>query len=264
MRPTQTIILAAGLGSRLGALTAGLPKALIAVGGRPLIDYALAFARRAAGPRQIVVGGFHHEELAARVATLAPDATLRENRAFRLGNLLSMRVGARALEPEAGFLLMNTDHVYHPAIAERVARSIAQATEVTAFCDVDRPLGADDMKVALDAAGRVADMAKTLRRWDRGYVGLTFVPAPRVAAYLAAGECVLAARGDLVHVETVLVALAAAGTPPRIADVSGHGWLEVDEPHERDHADSVLTAERWWAVRSSRPPAPHTRGLRHG
>ena len=33
---TQAIIMAAGLGSRLGDMTAALPKALIEVGGRPL------------------------------------------------------------------------------------------------------------------------------------------------------------------------------------------------------------------------------------
>ena len=76
---------------------------------------------------------------------------------------------------------------------------------------------------------------------------MTYVPAARRADYEAAAARVLAERGDAVHVESILVALAAAGAPPEIADISGHGWLEIDEPHERAHADAVLARERWWA-----------------
>lgn len=245
MSSGQAIIMAAGLGSRLKDLTTATPKALIEVGGRPLIDYALAFARRTGAVQRIVVGGFCHADVAARVAVQAPDAIVVENHAFQLGNLISMRTGYAALAP-GGFLLMNTDHVYRPTIAEVVAWACASATEVTAFCDYDRTLGADDMKVRL-AGERVADMAKTLAAWDCGYVGMTYVPAARRAGYEAAAARVLAERGDAVHVESILVALAAAGAPPVIADISGHGWLEIDEPHERAHADEVLARERWWA-----------------
>lgn len=242
----QTLILAAGLGSRLKDLTQATPKALIEAGGRPLIDYALAFARTANGPHRVVVGGFHHGDVAARVAQVAPDAVVVENTEFRKGNLLSMRAGLRGLADGAGMLLMNTDHVYRPTIAAVVAAAIDGATEVTAFCDFDRPLGADDMKVELDGDRRVATMAKTLTRWSCGYVGMTYVPAARMADYRAAGERVTASAGEGAHVEQILVELARSGAPPAIADISGHGWLEVDEPHERTHADEVLARERWW------------------
>ncbi|MDQ3296746.1 MAG: NTP transferase domain-containing protein [Myxococcota bacterium] len=241
----QAIIMAAGLGSRLKDLTTATPKALIEAGGRPLIDYAVAFARACGAQHRIVVSGFCHADVAARVREVAPDAVIEENTEFRKGNLISMRAGQRALQP-GGFLLMNTDHVYKPSIADVVARACAAATEVTAFCDFDRPLGADDMKVGLDADRRVAEMAKTLPTWDCGYVGMTYVPAGRRDDYFAAATRVSAELGDAIHVESILVALARASTPPHIADISGHGWLEIDEPHERAHADGVLARERWW------------------
>ena len=241
----QVIIMAAGLGSRLKDLTTATPKALIEAGGRPLIDYALAFAKAAGAKRRIVVGGFHHGDVAARVREVAPDAVIVENTEYKKGNLISMRTGERALEPGA-FLLMNTDHIYKPAIADVVGKACAAATEVTAFCDYDRKLGPDDMKVGLDEQRRVREMAKTLPTWDCGYVGMTFVPAARREAYFATASRVSEEQGDAIHVESILVGLARAGTPPQIADISGHGWLEIDEPHERAHADAVLAREHWW------------------
>ena len=52
--------------------------------------------------------------------------------------------------------------------------------------DFDRTLGADDMKVELDAQRRVVAMSKQLARWDAGYVGMTFIPAARRGPYLEA------------------------------------------------------------------------------
>jgi len=48
------------------------------------------------------------------------------------------------------------------------------------------------------------------------------------------------------EVEGVDVArLADAGTPPACRDISGHGWLEVDLPEERDWAEAALRQGSW-------------------
>ena len=55
MTPQAVMIFAAGLGTRMGALTRDRPKPLIEVAGRPLIDHALALvARRRRSPRIVV------------------------------------------------------------------------------------------------------------------------------------------------------------------------------------------------------------------
>ncbi|HVZ74309.1 MAG TPA: NTP transferase domain-containing protein [Polyangia bacterium] len=239
----QAVLLAAGLGSRLGALTAELPKALIPVGGVPLLAYAVRFAQ-AAGARDItVVGGFGYELVAAEVAKRALPVRLVRNEAFRDGNLISLMTARPLLDGAREFLLMNIDHIYRPAIA---AIASTPASDVTAFIDTDRALGADDMKVERDAAGHVHEISKTLASWDAGYVGMTKVPAAAQARYWATADAALAAEGRAIHVERVLARLVDAGTPPVCRDISGHGWLEVDLPEERAHAEEALKTGAWW------------------
>ena len=238
----QAVLLAAGLGSRLGSLTQQIPKALISVGGKPLLAYAVAFARAAGAGTITVVGGFGFDLVAAEVARLGLPVTLIENRAFRDGNLISLATARDHLTDADEFLLMNVDHIYRPAIA---ALAAAPAEDVTAFVDTDRTLGADDMKVERDGAGRVLRISKTLEGWDAGYVGMTKVPRAAAARYWATVDAALAAEGRAIHVERVLARLADAGTPPLCRDISGHGWLEVDLPEERDRAEEAVRLGDW-------------------
>jgi choline kinase len=238
----QAVLLAAGLGSRLGSLTERVPKALIAVGGEPLLAYAVRFALRAGARDVTVVGGYGYELVEAEVARRALAVTLVRNESFRDGNLVSLMTARPLLAPDHELLIMNIDHIYRPAIAEIAA---TPAAGVTAFIDTDRTLGADDMKVERDGAGGVRRIAKTLETWDAGYVGMTKVPAAAWARYWATADAALAEEGRAIHVERVLARLAMTDSPPACRDISGHGWLEVDLPEERDRAEEALREGVW-------------------
>ena len=239
----RVVLLAAGLGSRLGALTERLPKALIPVAGEPLLVHALRFAERLYPLEIVVVGGFGFADVRGALDGLPAGVSSRlrlvENPRFRDGNLLSL-LAARPRLGADGFLVMNVDHIYKPGIAERV---LVPSEEVTAFIDVDRVLGPDDMKVARDPQGRVTAIAKTLTTHDAGYVGMTWVPPGQAGRYWRTAEAVLAREGPAVHVERILAELATAPTSsgrPACRDISGFGWLEVDLPEERELAERAI------------------------
>ncbi len=238
----NAVLLAAGLGSRLGSLTKDLPKALIQVGGKPLLAHALGFAAALRPSRIVVVGGFCFPLVKEALAQFRGDlpVELVENQHFRDGNLVSL-LTAKPLVRE-GFLVMNVDHIYRPAIVQIVAPEVDR---VTAFIDTDRTLGADDMKVERDSDGRVLAIAKTLTKFDCGYVGMTRVPTAMLGRYWDEADRALAEEGRAIHVERIVARLAKTADRPACRDISGHGWLEVDTPDERAAAERTLSSGTW-------------------
>jgi choline kinase len=247
----DVVLMAAGLGSRLGELTRGLPKALISVANKPLMAYGLAFARLLQPRNIFVVGGFEFDQVKATLDSLkagvAADLpiTLVQNSEFRRGNILSFQAARPHLKGE--FLLLNVDHIYRPAIADIVTQP---AADVTGFIDTDRNLGNDDMKVLRNSSGHIKEIAKTLTNWDCGYVGMTRVPVSARSRYLAEVDAAMAEDGLDIHVERVLARLARTSSPPHCRDISGHGWLEVDTPDERSHAEVQLGDGSWSGLRA--------------
>jgi choline kinase len=238
----NAVLLAAGLGSRLGQLTQELPKALIPVGGKPLLAHALAFAGSLRPSRIIVVGGFCFPLVERAVAELRRELPIElvENPQFRDGNLVSLLTAKPRITE--GFLVMNVDHIYRPAIAGLV---VPDVDRVTAFIDTDRKLGGDDMKVERGADGRVVAIAKTLAKFDCGYVGMTRVPTTMLGRYFGEADRALAEEGRAIHVERILARLAKTADAPACRDISGHGWLEVDTPDERAAAEGALASDGW-------------------
>lgn len=242
----QTVILAAGTGSRLKNLTTEIPKALVTVAGKPLLAYAIRFAKEFGADDIIVVTGKFREKVEAFLRSIqVPGLRWTHNPEFHRQNLYSL--GAARPWIGGDFLLMNTDHVYGRAISLRVR---GQAEDLTAFCDQDRLLGADDMKVDLAPNGHLRAISKTLTTFQRGYVGMTFCAASRLPSYFEAFDRVAQRAGDKAVVEMILADLAERGQPPRVGDISGIGWLEVDTQEDHEHAEAAILAnpDRYPAV----------------
>ena len=58
MSPRKAMILAAGAGSRLRPVTDRLPKPMVAIGGRPLLEYTIEQLARA-GVAEVMIN-LHH------------------------------------------------------------------------------------------------------------------------------------------------------------------------------------------------------------
>jgi choline kinase len=232
---TQTIILAAGNGSRLGSSTSGIPKPLLPVNGLPLIGHALAHARAGGCSDAVIVIGYEGARVRAALDGLSAGLTLQfvENRDYQAPNGVSLL----AAEPLAGprFFLQMVDHLFADAALGHLAARPLDAGESGRVL-VDRaPVGLDlddATRVRLDGE-RVTAIGKGIEPWDAidaGCFVLTRAVFDALRGVSSSQACTVSSG------MRQLAACNALGS----ADVAGIRWIDVDTPHDRESAEALL------------------------
>jgi N-acetyl-alpha-D-muramate 1-phosphate uridylyltransferase len=110
MTPDAAMIFAAGLGTRMGALTRDRPKPLIPVGGRTLLDHALGVVAGAGVARIVVNTHAHAAQVADHLARVAPGVAV-SHEAERLETGGGLKRALPLLGPGPVFTL-NADMVW--------------------------------------------------------------------------------------------------------------------------------------------------------
>ena len=125
----RAVVIGAGRGSRLGHHTDLVPKTLVEVMGRPMLDWILEALEAAGFPRKevIFICGYAEDVVRRRY----PDLDFVRNPAWADNNILLSLLCARPFL-EQGFVATYADIVYTPDIARRVAHNPAH---VVLGCD---------------------------------------------------------------------------------------------------------------------------------
>lgn len=152
------VILAAGRGSRLGELTADLPKCMIEVGGRSLLERQIDRVRefRSLSP-VVVVTGFAREKVMSRFGDGIVECL--NSKWAEANNIVSLATAADAGWLDGGFILFNSDVLFDGGILEALVDFPKPCALVV---DDSQPLGEEEMKVVVDASGRIVKIAKSL------------------------------------------------------------------------------------------------------
>ena len=110
----QPIIIGAGRGSRLNALTDEQPKCYASIGNRRILDWLLDALREADLPAPVFVGGYRIEQ----IRTDYPELDFRHNADWPNNNILASLFYAEA-DMDAGFLCSYSDILYRPSVVQR-------------------------------------------------------------------------------------------------------------------------------------------------
>jgi NDP-sugar pyrophosphorylase family protein len=221
----EAIILAGGKAERLGDAAAGKPKALVRVGGRPLVAYQLALLRRAGVERVIVSCAAGQEDVFASELTDACVDVIPVAEPEPLGRGGGLRFAARAREERGDVFALNGDELLDVDVGALLARhrelGVLATLTVTrirsAFGIVD--VGADDRVTGFREAPELPDWVSC-------------------GVYVLGEEALerLPDRGD--HETSTFPELAASG---ELGAFRHRGtWLTVNTPKELRLADEYV------------------------
>jgi L-glutamine-phosphate cytidylyltransferase len=249
------VILCAGQGRRLLPLTEFLPKCLLRIAGRPVLEWQLR-ALAANGVSDItVVTGFGAEEVEQALQRMGPvggGVRTLFNPFFAVSDNIGSCFLARDLLRDSDAVLLNGDTLFEPAVLRRALR--APPAPITVTIDRKAAYDADDMKVSVEGT-RLRAIGKTLRpeETDGESIGLLLFRGRGGEAFADGVEAALRRPEGLRRwYLSVIDALAQEGAV-RVASIEGSAWGEIDYPDDIARAAHVV---RGWDEAAKATAAP--------
>jgi choline kinase len=237
----QAVILAAGVGERMGAATAGLPKCLLEIDGSSLLARHLAVLHGHGISDISIVTGYRADRVAAE-ALRSGGATTIYNPDYRAGSIVSLWSARGPLAAGDDVLLMDADVLYHP----RVLTGLLRGERRNCFL-IDREFeaGEEPVKVCL-RHGRIVefrkrtdvDLAFDAQGESVGFFRFTPVHARRLADISA--RFIDAGRTAEPYEEAIRELVLAEPADFAVEDITGLPWIELDFPADLNRAHSEI------------------------
>jgi choline kinase len=252
----RPVIIAAGRGSRLEHNTDELPKTLVEVLGKPMLEWILeAFEAAGLSRRDVVfVCGYRADVIKARY----PAFTYVTNHDWQNNNILLSLLMARE-HLNDGFVSTYGDIVYDGAVVQKL---VASQASITLGCDtawrrryVGRTQHPESDAEKLRADGRrVLELSRTIpsEQAHGEFIGVMKLTASGASDFLRAFDQAERSYGggpfregrsfQKAYLIDLLAEMLESGTPMEREDTHG-GYMEIDTTQD------LSFAEKWWHER---------------
>ena len=238
----KAIILSAGQGKRLLPLTSEVPKCLLSIGGKTLLERQLDALARCGVNQATVVVGYGAEKVGELVERRSAGSQKVEtflNAEYAVSdNLVSCWKVREKMEGD--FLLINGDTLFEPAVLERLLR--APKHEVTVTVSHKDEYDADDMKVQLDGS-RLLQIGKTLapEEVNAESIGMILFREEGPSWFRRAMEQALREEAARKRWYLSVINELAQVKPVWTCSVAGLSWAEIDYPADLENARRIFT-----------------------
>jgi|SRR5215469_6360246 len=232
----ECLILAAGNGSRIAALSGSAPKPLVSLYGASLLEHILLSAHAAGIERFVIVVGYRADAIRRWFAKRPLgdiSVTLVENPEYHKANGVSA-LAARGLLKNP-FMLLMADHIFEPKTAKVLLQQTLAGDEVILGVDynIDRIFDLEDATKVKVQGNEIVDIGKDLLRYDALDTGM-FLCSPTLFQRLESakknGNCSLSDGMRQLAQEGKLKAF----------DVGVGHWQDVDTPEAFAYTESIF------------------------
>ena len=223
----KAIILAAGVARRLYPLTYTIPKCLIEVGSKPILDRQMGALKSSDITDIIMVVGYYRESIIAHVRDNFPDMNCEfviNHHYFETNTAYSLHMCSDLIKDQP-FVLMNADVLYPQEVLQRVI----QSSHDTVLAVEIKPCGREEVKVVEGDHNRLVAIGKELIEDNSlgEFIGVAKFSSEFSTAFQNSLDHLITAGGTADYFEAAIHPLMSEH-PVYYEDVSDLPCIEID------------------------------------
>jgi choline kinase len=239
----KAIILAAGIGNRLGNASANKPKSLLEFEGKSLLQRHIDILLANNIDELTIVTGYQSEMIQSHLEGSVLPINYIHNDRYTEGSIISLNCAQEIMFSEPEFILMDADVLYDQ---EMIRRLVETDIDNCLLLDRDFIPGDEPVKICVDKDGRINefrkkiddDLAYEVQGESVGFfkfnkvIGVSLLG--RINDYLAKGE------NDTPYEEAIRDLLITYPEQFGYEDVTGVPWIEIDFPEDIERATNEI------------------------
>jgi len=233
----QAIILAAGLGNRIKAVSDGLPKSYLKLNGETLIQRNVRLLRENGINDIVIVTGNQRERFMKDLQ--AEGVTFAFNPFFKTTNVLaSYWCGAKYLTEDV--LYLHADTVFHEDVLKGL---IPREGDIVLACDT-KVCEEEEMKYTLND-GAIDRLNKTMnpKEAEGEFLGVCKISKEILSSVFDVAEKILAQEEFQAFFEVAIQRMIDENQiTAQVYDIGDLPWCEIDFPEDYENAKNLLSS----------------------
>ncbi len=239
----RTIILAAGAARRLQPLTDSIPKTLLQLGEKTILEHILNQAVASGLTHFDIVTGHGHpavEEFANEYQKEHPEININliyNDQYDSTGNVASMHIAKEVFDED--FILINSDTIFHADILKRLVRSSHANAMVI---DDVKDLGDEEMKVHINDDEHITHIHKSLdpNEAHGEYVGILKLSSDIKGKLLDSFDKMITEDDSVYYEDAIQKMINDHGVDIKSISTEGLPVMEIDTHEDLDEAKQLI------------------------